>query len=257
MELFLEIVLGMPTGIYTVFLGFMAAYWFFTILGVVDIDFLDVDGAVEGLEGAVDGAFEGVDGVLDGTDGFLEGADGALEGVDGAVEGADGALESADGIELGATSGSVFLNILNFFHLRAVPLTVSLSLLLLFSWAISYLGSRFVLILIPIPVVGEAVVFFGALVVGAFAASIVLRPFEGKFVTQKAKTIDAYLGSSCTIVSSKVDSAFGEAKIRNPNGAPLLMQVRCDHANGLTRGEEALVVSRDLKRKVLIVEPMK
>ena len=44
MELFLEIILGMPTGIYTVFLGFLSVYWFFTILGVVDIDFLDADG---------------------------------------------------------------------------------------------------------------------------------------------------------------------------------------------------------------------
>lgn len=282
MELFLEIILGMPTGIYTVLLGFMSVYWFFTILGVVDIDFLDVDGAVEGLEGSIDGAadgildgadglldgadgaLEGLDGVLDGADGILEGADGAaegldgaLEGADGALEGADGALEGADGVELdGGGGGSLFLNILNFFNLRAVPLTVSLSILVLFSWAVCYIGSRFLLDLIPIPIVGETIVFFGSTLIGAFIASGTLRPFEGKFVTQKAKKIEAYLGSSCTIVSPRVDSSFGEAKIPNPNGAPLLMQVRCDHENELKRGEEALVVSRDIKRKVLIVEPM-
>ena len=119
----------------------------------------------------------------------------------------------------------------------------------LLSWFSIFVGLH------SIPVVGETVVFLGSLLLGAFTVSAILRPFEKG--AQKAKTIETYLGSSCTIISSRVDSGFGEAKIPNPNGAPLLVEVRCDHENGLQRGEEALIVSRDKRRKVLIVEPMK
>lgn len=225
MALFIEIILGMPTGIYTVLLGFISVYWFFTLLGVVDLDFLDVDGAVEGLEGAADGVLEG-------------------------VEVGDVDLE-------GGTSGGLFVTVLNFFNLRAVPLTIALSLVVLFSWAVSYLGSRFLLSLIPIPMLGESLIFFGSLFFGAFIASWILRPFEGKFVTHQARKIESYLGTTCTITSSRVDGGFGEAKIPNPNGAPLLMQVRCMQGNGLKKGKEALVISRDVKAKTLIVEPLK
>ena len=75
-------------------------------------------------------------------------------------------------------------------------------------------------------------------------------------MTHQAKTIDSYLGTTCRITSSRVDTGFGEAKIPHPNGVPLLLQVRCDHVNGLKKGTEALVVSGDLKRKILIVESM-
>ena len=81
---FLDIILSMPTLLFTVPLGLMLAYWVTVIVGGIDIDFLDggADGAVEGaLDGVMDGAVDGaLDGVMDGA------VDGALDGVmDGAV----------------------------------------------------------------------------------------------------------------------------------------------------------------------------
>ena len=75
-------------------------------------------------------------------------------------------------------------------------------------------------------------------------------------MTHQAKTIDSYLGTTCRITRSRVDTGFGEAKIPSPNGASLFMKLRCDHVNGLKKGAEASVVSGDLKRKILIVESM-
>ena len=65
MELFIQTALAMPTGIYSVMLGFLMVYWLFVIIGVADLDMLDLDGA---LDGGVDGVKEGiVDGALDGA----------------------------------------------------------------------------------------------------------------------------------------------------------------------------------------------
>ena len=56
MEAFLENILVMPTGIFTILLGFISLYWGFVFIGVADLDLFD---GADGLEGAIDGGIEG------------------------------------------------------------------------------------------------------------------------------------------------------------------------------------------------------
>ena len=54
MEVFLQNVLMMPTGIFTVFLCVITIYWCFVLIGAVDLEFLDgADGAVEGFSESI------------------------------------------------------------------------------------------------------------------------------------------------------------------------------------------------------------
>ena len=50
MDVFLQNILLMPTGIFTVFLCLITIYWCFVLIGAVDLELLDgADGASEGL----------------------------------------------------------------------------------------------------------------------------------------------------------------------------------------------------------------
>ena len=247
MDVFLEIILKMPTVLYTGILGFFAIYWLLTILGVVDLDLLGLDG----VDGAVDGAVDGtVDGIADGMiDGISEGA------LDGVGEGIEGGMEiDAEPMQETVHSPHYLLDFLNFFHLRSIPLTISLSLLTLVAWVNAYLGSRFLTTPFFHNTLGFLLIDGLAVIFALFIMGQILKPFDGKLKTHQPKKLTHYLGASCTILSSKVDSQYGEAKVPNPYGAPLIVQVRCAQSNSLQKGDEALIIST--KAKVLIVEPI-
>ena len=63
------------------------------------------------------------------------------------------------------------------------------------------------------------------------------------------------IGKVVKIDTSRVDDKFGSAKA-DDGGAGLIIQVRCDSANKLTRGSNALVVSFDDDREAYEVTPV-
>ena len=224
----LQASLEFPTVVFTIGLGIAIFYWVFVLVGALDIDLLggghDVSGVAKGL-GEVMTAGKGSGEALK-----LGHSDG-----DGDVDG-DGFLDS---IGLGT-----------------VPITISLSIVLLAGWCgsalvMSYgaphlagLGRWLPLLVLP-----------GMLVVAVFVASIAVRPLGRVFNITEGKSNKDYIGHTCTITTGHVSAGFGQATIED-GGTVLVIPVRCDHESKLARGERALVIDFDTAREAYVVEPI-
>ncbi len=235
---FLNATLAFPTVLFTIPLGVVVGYWLTVMIGAVGIDLLDGDlgdfalgakaGAAEALEGGVKGAVEG-------------GAKAAMEG------GAKASVESVNG-------GANFFEVLGF---GGVPVTVSISFIVFLSWLMSLAFAR--------PAKEALGALPGALVSGGLAvlclaAGLVLgglavRPLRPMFAVQQAPRRSELMGRVCVIASGRVDGKFGHATFED-GGAGLLLNVVCDKANELKRGEKALILGYDAARDAYEVEPV-
>jgi hypothetical protein len=179
----------------------------------------------------------------------------------GIVESVDGALDAAGG-EAGDVDGGGLAKGLQALGLAQVPLTMSLSILVFFGWALSYLGMRFVRGLAPATWIqarlGEVALGAGiglAAVLAAFYLTLIaVRPLRPLFVLHNAPLRSSFVGRVCTVTSSRVDAEFGQAEIED-GGAGLRVDVRCGEDNDLTRGSKALVYEYDAKEEVYHVSP--
>ncbi|WP_309891816.1 hypothetical protein [Archangium sp.] len=235
---FLNAILAFPTVLFTIPLGVVVGYWLTVMVGVVGIDLLDGDlgdfalgakaGAGEVLEGGLKGAVEG-------------GAKAAVEG------GAKASLESVK-------SGASFLEVLGF---GGVPVTVSVSFLVFFSWLLSLAfarPARDALGALPGVLVsgGLATLCFAG---GLFLAGLVVRPLRPLFAVQQAPRRTELIGRVCVIASGRVDGKFGHATLAD-GGAGLLLNVVCDKDNTLGRDGKALILGYDAARDAYEVEPV-
>ncbi len=245
--------LALPTGIYTGLLGMTVLYWLLVILGGLDMDVLGgaTEGAAEGaLDGAVDAALDGaVDAALDGA------ADAALDGAaDAALDGAaDGALDGAtDGLGDQATSWLSALRPTN------VPVTFSLSILVLTSWFMSYLGMKWLAppmdLVLPHGLTAT-LIGVGALVPGVFLTGLFVKPFTFLFRTHNAPHKVTLTGKVCVLTTGTADATFGQASVED-GGSGHVIQVRYEGPTPPTRGQRALITSYDPERDVFEIEPL-
>lgn len=216
-ELF-EASLRFPTVIFTIALGITLIYWVFVLLGALDIDLLgggDASGAAKGIGDAMTGGVKG---------------------------GAEAMKIDADGGDTGLLG------------LGAVPVTISVSFIVLAGWCASLLGAYY-----GAKVVGSSApvllgVFIAAIVVAILVAAVLVRPLAPVFAVREGKANKDYVGHVCTITTGHVDDGFGQATIEDGPDV-LVISVRCDRAGALERGSKALVVDFDATRQAYIVEP--
>ena len=241
--------LALPTGIYSGLLGMTVLYWLLVILGGLDMDVLGgaTEGAAEGaLDGAVDAALDGaVDAALDGA------ADAALDGAaDAALDGAADGV--ADGLGDQATSWLSALRPTN------VPVTFSLSILVLTSWFMSYLGMKWLAppmdLVLPHGLTAT-LIGVGALVPGVFLTGLFVKPFTFLFRTHKAPHKVTLTGKVCVLTTGTADATFGQASVED-GGSGHLIQVRYEGPTPPTRGQRALITSYDPERDVFEIEPL-
>lgn len=244
MTAFLDIVLSLPTVLFTIPLGLAAVYWALAMVGAVDIEIFD------GLDGAVDGA---LDGALDGA------VDGALDGaVDGAVDGAaDGAAEAA---EAAASGGGLFVLLANVLRLGKVPLTVSLSAFVFWGWITGFLLTWAYRNLLGVGLLPHMVFSLLAMALATVVAlalmNVSVRPLEPVFQSAPGRRRSSLVGETCELTTGRVDAGFGQAHAM-VGGDDMVFQVRCDHpGNGMVRGSRALIVHYDERREAYIVEPL-
>jgi hypothetical protein len=236
----LDLLFGFPTVIFTVLLGFVLLYWLLVALGALDLEILDLGGAFEAADGALDGVF------------------GAETGVEGAAEvaaGAGGGPPAGGADAAHAPSGVT--GVLHALGIHGVPLTVSLSLVILISWALTALGVHLLRSLLP--GLGEAAGVTGLVAVAALAAAVfvssrLVRPLRPAFATVGAPQRAQLVGRLCTVLSARVDATTGRAEI-DDGAAGLLVEVRCFEDNNLTRGVQALVFDYDRQAEVFHVVP--
>lgn len=228
MDQFLDIALSFPTVVFTLALGAVLAYWILVALGLLDMDWLDVDLDFDGMDG--------------------------LDGVDGAAGDADADID-AEG-----SSGGFLAVLLRTFGLTGVPLTVSLSLVVLAAWVATYLVSR---TLAATPGADLALglglgVLAAAVFVGLLFAAVGVRPLKPVFATHHAATVRSFVGQPCTVTTLTVSDRFGQAEV-DDGGAGLLVQVRSrrdeDQAQ-LVKGARALIFDYDSEEEVFLVTPM-
>ena len=239
MDEFLALALSFPTVVFSTLLLVVLAYWCFVILGALDIDAFDFDADLDpdvdldlDLDADVD-----VDADLD-VDADMD-AD-----VDGDIDG------HAHGLGLG--------NIVNALGLGGVPITIVFSALVLFGWVLSMLvtGPLWGSISGGVLGVGMGSLLGLAAFVGAIPlASAATRPLKGLFVVHQAPRRKTFVGRTCTVTTQRVDDHFGQAEIAD-GGAGLLVQVRCNRENELTKDSEAIVFEYDRKREVYLVAPI-
>lgn len=208
----LQAIFAFPTLIFTLLLGLVVAYWALVIVGALDLDLL------EGAEGATDA---------------LDTASEAFTTTE--AHGADGLL------------GGPLPVIVTELGLRGVPLTVWLSIFVLIAWAVTLLGMRFVggaAASVLGPFGGSALVTTVSLAVAAAGTAAITKPMRRLFVAPTARSHSSLVGKVCVVTTLRVDGGFGQAEVED-GGAGLLVQVRCDEANDLTRGSQALIFDYD------------
>ncbi|MBK9032673.1 MAG: glycine zipper family protein [Myxococcales bacterium] len=231
--------LQFPTVIFTIGLLIALVYWLFVILGALDIDLLggadDVSGALKGGGEALTGGDALTGGVKGAAEAVTSGAKGSAEAVHDGVDGVDGGLWAW----LGLTS---------------VPVTVSASVILLLTWVGSLLAMEYGQGTGSLNTALMIVIAIAVVLVALPIAGLIVRPLKPVFEVKVGKSNRDYVGSTCTITTGRVDDGFGQATIED-GGTVLVIPVRCDRADVLTRGARALVIDFDAARHAYVVEP--
>jgi hypothetical protein len=170
---------------------------------------------------------------------------------------ADGAAEGAsEGAAEGAADGALH-GLLHALRLREAPMTLVLSLVFVWAWFLSHVGSLLfapMVSFLPSSVTGTLVGVV-ALVAALPMTSLCLAPFRKLFEPQRQITRQDLVGKIVRVSTGRVDGAFGTATA-DDGGAGLIVQVRCDADNDLGRGDKALVLEWDAEREAYEVTPM-
>lgn len=230
----LSLALSFPSIVYTVLLGAVAIYWAFVMVGAAKL------GLGEGADGGGGGA--GADA------GHVEVGDHGDVGGHGA--GDTGDAGDADGGDDGSEGHGAIADLLGALRLRSVPLTITVTGIVMFSWIFSVLGAQ---ISDALPVKLATLVL--APILALFPTSLVVRPLGKLFVIPTAARRTDLVGKTCTIRTGTVTDRFGEATLED-GGAGLVVRVRVDDGVKLERGQEALIVGYDEEREEFTVAPM-
>ncbi len=147
-------------------------------------------------------------------------------------------------------------NALSFLGFAGLPMMLVATAVLLFAWATSTLlslaidGASDVVFAIL-----AAAVTIIAFAVGVMAAMFFLRPLHRLMDDKLAPKRRDFVGRICQVTTLRVDAAFGQAEVNDPDGGSLLVQVRCDIANQLTAGSHALIIDLDDEAEVFQISP--
>lgn len=236
----LALAVSFPAVVYTVLLGVALVYWVFVVVGAAHVNLLG-DGAADA---AADAALEGA-------------AKGALEGATkGVLEGMAEHLEGADGGDLGDAAGG-HAGIIASLKLRSAPATVVASSILLFAWIFAMVAMQLLEGTVngmPLSI-AKLAVLVAAPLLALFPTALVVRPLARVFVPVKATTHDALVGKLCRIRTGTVTDRFGEATLED-GGAGVVVRVRVDAGERLSRGDQAIIVGYDPERQEFTVSPM-
>lgn len=147
--------------------------------------------------------------------------------------------------------------LLEFFSFGKVPLTITVSVFVVFSWLLCMFaelslrvpmssalpGSLFSLLLGP-----------AAVIPAFFMTSLAVRPLRGLFTMHTEHGEAGLVGRMVRISSRTVDQAFGTATC-DVAGPDILLNVICREGVTLARDDMAVVVEYDATRQVYLIAP--
>lgn len=154
----------------------------------------------------------------------------------------DGDIDSADSVEAQNGIAGLLLR----FGLGGVPLTITITLIALFGWLLSYYASYFLKPLVPtslLKFVASVGIFFVVSYMSVLITAQVIKPIRGIFAKLNIDETKHIVGQSVTVRSSIVNKDRGEA-IMNDGGAGLLLNVRATAGNEFKKGDEVIVIEQ-------------
>lgn len=244
-----------PTVFLSILLGIILIYWLFVILGALDIDMFsgdaDVDGALDGVGGHGGGDVGMPKDIGLPKDVGLPKDIGAPKDL-GIPKG--GEVDMGDGSHVAKSGG--LLNFLRPLGLSRVPITISATFIILYSWILCMVGIYYLTEIWPEGPqwLIRTIAFFGGLFVSLPLTALTISPLGPVFETQLGKTRADYVGAVCEITTGHVDAEFGQAKIED-GGDVLVIPVRCDSGKEFKRYSKALIIEYDDNRHAYLVEP--
>ncbi|PWQ98093.1 hypothetical protein [Leucothrix arctica] len=161
-------------------------------------------------------------------------------------ETAEGDVALDTDLDVSDTSFSI-ANLLSKFRLDGIPITISLSFIILASWVLSFLAVYFIYPVIPQGWIQIAVGFWILLLVPVLSATIVsplLQPLKPIFKKTPEKRAVDLVGQYVTVRSGKVTATVGEA-VFHDGGAGLILKIRCPEENEIKRGDSVKLFSFD------------
>ena len=218
MSSILNIVTEWPTIVYSVLLCVALLYWLMGIIGLVDVDH-------HGLHLTGHGDIE-------------------HPGAHGDVHGESENLSTIASYAVA-------------FGLTSVPISLVVSLIVLFAWTASALATLYLLPMVPVGVIrffSGIVILALALIPGIFFTALLSRPLRGLFVSHHAPSNESLIGQSCRVLTLKVTEDFGQGEISS-RGASLKIMISSRVPNSLGAGAMVHIVAYDAANRRFLVEP--
>lgn len=151
-------------------------------------------------------------------------------------------LPEADSSE-GFDNGNVLAGLMMKFGLYGVPVTIIVSLIVLFGWILSYYSVYFIFSLIPAGVLQWLIgipIFIGTFYAAVLITSVLIKPMRALFKSAVQETVKYVLGQPAIVRTSRVDEGFGEAVMQD-GGAGLILKVRSEKGTTFSKGDKVVL----------------
>jgi hypothetical protein len=205
MNPFYQNISSFPTLIYTILLVVCVIYWAGAVLGLIDLEVLDL--GIEGFDTSGD--------------------------ISGDV-GGDSPHSTPD----------VLAGLLLRFGLVGVPLTISLSIIVLIGWLLCYYVVHFVFPYVPgslLKLAAGVPVLLATLYIAAHITGVVIRPLRPLFAKATQDTIKHVLGQTAIVRTSRIDNDFGEVNL-DDGGAGLILKARTTGDDRFVKGDKVVIL---------------
>jgi len=206
----------------TVLLILNVIYWITVILGLLDVDFLDIDLPDSGLE--IDSDIE----------------------VD---------VDAAGEIDMELGEGSILRSVLHFFYIGEVPIMLLSSILILSMWILCMFGNHYFnprgSFLLATPV--YAVSLVTSLLISRIFAMPLKKVYE--MFNKDYNALKKVIGRICIVTSTSVSDKMGQAEVKT-KGAPIVLNVVSDGQHVFNKGDEAVVVAKDDEKGTYTIAPL-
>jgi hypothetical protein len=148
--------------------------------------------------------------------------------------------------------------LLEFLRVGQVPITIIISVFLVFAWIVCLTASTFVRPHVPdwswwlfgLPVLGAA------LVTAVVGTGLAVAPLAKVFSLDDQPKADDLIGKMVEVTSSEVTPRFGTARHDRASGEDLLLNVGCEPHHVLKRGDQAVVLDYNRASGVYHIAPL-
>lgn len=164
-------------------------------------------------------------------------------------------VDALDGDEGGEADDGI----LSGFGLGGVPLTVSLSVLIVIAWFVSLVGTVLLGGLdaaAPVTVTLSIVVLLVAVVAGLLGTRLLVLPLRRLYPDAPEASRMDFLGRTCVVRTGTVGQDFGQAEVTAADGSSAIVQVRQAGTAALTNGSTAVIYDYDAEGEFFWIEPV-